>query len=57
MVIKRFIDGDPVPGGERFARSALTLPEAVVYQASWVNSAGTGRCQFMEAGDSSLFDD
>jgi hypothetical protein len=49
MVIERFKDGDVVRVGERFRNSGRMLPDGVVYQASWMDSAGTRCFQVMEA--------
>ena len=49
MVIERFKDGNAARVGERFRNSGRMMPDAVIYHASWMDSAG-GRCfQVMEA--------
>jgi hypothetical protein len=49
MVIERFKDGAVGRIGERFRNSGRMLPDGVVYQASWMDSAGTRCFQVMEA--------
>ena len=51
MVIERFEREDLAALGERFRKHGRMLPEGVVYQASWVNPAGTQCFQVMEAPD------
>jgi hypothetical protein len=54
MVIERFRDGDARRVAERFRRSGRTLPEGVVYHASWVDAAGTRCFQIMETANPEL---
>lgn len=51
MVIERFEKENLAALGERFRKYGRMLPEGVVYQASWVNPAGTQCFQVMEAPD------
>jgi len=48
MIIERFRNG-PAPVGERFKRSGRMMPDGVVYQASWIDAAGSRCFQLMEA--------
>jgi hypothetical protein len=48
-VIERIEGGDPKAMGERFQRNGRMLPEDVLYQASWMESADARCFQIMEA--------
>jgi len=54
MVIESFKQGNVGAIGKRFKLSGRMLPEGVVYQASWVDSAGMRCFQLMETGDTEL---
>jgi hypothetical protein len=51
MVIEHFKNGDPKPIGVRFRQHGRMLPEAVEYQASWMDAAKARCFQVMEAPD------
>jgi len=49
MVIERFRNADPKPIGERFKTQWSNASRGPHFHASWVDSAGTGCFQVMEA--------
>jgi hypothetical protein len=49
MIIEHFKDVTAI--GERFRAEGRMLPESVIYQASWVDSAGLRCFQLMDAPD------
>lgn len=56
MVIEKFKDGNPKRAGQRFLREGRSLPEGVMYHASWMDASGAKCFQLMEAPDRESLD-
>ena len=56
MVIERFKPGSLAAVSERFAQRGRMLPDAVSYEASWLDEAGTQCFQVMHAPDRESLD-
>ena len=57
MVIERFSDEKRDAMAERFRRHGRLLPDGVVYQASWIDEAGSQCYQVMQAESRALLNE